>query len=79
MKALTTETPAPVEAEEHGEGPEIADLGTLDGTLRAVEQFYRGSEPASPIPLLLRRARQDLNKDFETILGDILPAEDTQK
>ncbi|MEL7276020.1 MAG: type VI secretion system ImpA family N-terminal domain-containing protein [Pseudomonadota bacterium] len=79
LKALTTETPAPVEAEEHGDRPEIADLGTLDGTLRAVEQFYRGSEPASPIPLLLRRARQDLNKDFETILGDILPAEDTQK
>ncbi|MEL6679486.1 MAG: type VI secretion system ImpA family N-terminal domain-containing protein [Pseudomonadota bacterium] len=80
LKALTGEAqPGPeLQVTEAPPAP-VTNVSELDGTLRAVEQFYRASEPASPIPLLLRRARQDLSKDFESILSDILPTEDTQK
>ncbi|PXA98383.1 hypothetical protein DMC47_08825 [Nostoc sp. 3335mG] len=37
------------------------------------EAYYRAMEPASPIPLLLNRAQSSANRDFMTILREILP------
>jgi type VI secretion system protein ImpA len=39
----------------------------------AVEAFFKTAEPSSPVPLLLAKARNYLNKDFSAILGDLLP------
>ena len=39
-----------------------------------VAQFYRAAEPSSPIPLLLERAVSTADRDFLTLLKDVLPA-----
>lgn len=36
--------------------------------------YYRRNEPASPVPLLLSRAREWVNRDFLELLEDIAPA-----
>jgi type VI secretion system protein ImpA len=42
--------------------------------LDAICDYYRIHEPSSPIPLLLRRARRLVTKDFMEILQDLAPA-----
>lgn len=41
--------------------------------LKDVGIFYRNAEPSSPIPLLLDRARGMIERDFLSILKDVLP------
>lgn len=53
--------------------PQLASRAELAAHLRAVELWYRRHEPASPIPLLLARARNWLDKDFEAILAEVMP------
>ena len=54
--------------------PKLASRGDVASHMRAVETWYRQFEPTSPIPVLLARARIWLDKDFEAILAEILPA-----
>jgi type VI secretion system protein ImpA len=42
--------------------------------LDAVAAFFRQSEPSSPIPLFLERAKRLVSKDFLEVLADIAPA-----
>jgi type VI secretion system protein ImpA len=37
------------------------------------EAFFKGTEPSSPIPMLLARARSYIARDFSSILTEILP------
>jgi type VI secretion system protein ImpA len=39
-----------------------------------VEHFYKAAEPSSPVPMLLSKASGYLNRDFASILKDIIPA-----
>ena len=39
--------------------------------MRKVEQFYRTTEPSSPIPLLVERARNFVAKDFASLLKEM--------
>lgn len=39
--------------------------------LQQIEQFYRSSEPSSPIPMLIDKARNMVAKDFTTLLREI--------
>lgn len=41
--------------------------------LEAVAEFFRRTEPSSPIPLLLERAKRLVSKDFLEVLADIAP------
>jgi type VI secretion system protein ImpA len=41
--------------------------------LDAVAEFFRHSEPSSPIPLFLERAKRLVSKDFLEVLADIAP------
>jgi len=41
--------------------------------LDAVAAFYRQTEPSSPIPLFLERAKRLVSKDFLEVLADIAP------
>lgn len=43
--------------------------------LKQVEDFYQIKEPASPIPLLLFKARNMLAKDFHALARELLPPE----
>lgn len=42
--------------------------------LDAICAYYGAMEPGSPVPLLLRRAREWTNLDFMTVLEDLAPA-----
>jgi type VI secretion system protein ImpA len=41
--------------------------------LDAVADFFRRTEPSSPIPLFLSRAKRLVSKDFLEVLADIAP------
>lgn len=64
-------------AEAEGGGPAIPravrsrdDVAPL---LDSIIDYYRRSEPQSPIPLLLTRAREWIHRDFLEVLEDIAP------
>jgi type VI secretion system protein ImpA len=42
--------------------------------LQRICDYYKKSEPSSPVPLLLQRAARLVNKDFMEILRDLAPA-----
>ncbi|OWU69178.1 hypothetical protein ATO2_08730 [Roseovarius sp. 22II1-1F6A] len=44
------------------------EAGTL---IAAVEAFFRQTEPSSPVPILLFKAKTYLNRDFSAIIGDL--------
>jgi type VI secretion system protein ImpA len=58
-------------------GPRIA--GRVDSredvirVLDAIADYYRRQEPASPVPILLQRAREWVTSDFLKVLEDIAP------
>jgi len=65
--------PDPSEAE--GQVPEmISTRPDAASVIKAVEDFYRRSEPVSPIPILLLKARGFLDKDFHAIVKELMPA-----
>ncbi len=41
--------------------------------LEAVAAFFRASEPSSPVPLFIERAKRLVGKDFLTVLEDMVP------
>ena len=41
--------------------------------LKQVEDFFRIREPASPIPILLFKARNMLGKDFHALVRELIP------
>ncbi|WP_296653577.1 type VI secretion system protein TssA [Paraburkholderia sp.] len=56
--------------------PPPGEISTREDVMRAIDkicQYYEKNEPASPIPLLLQRARRLVNKSFMEILEDLAP------
>jgi type VI secretion system protein ImpA len=41
--------------------------------LDQVQQYFRRSEPSSPVPMLCQRARALAERDFMGVLRDVLP------
>ncbi len=62
-----------VEDEDPGEDPVVGNRADVAGHLSALEEFFRAREPASPIPVLLFRARSYLEKDFAAIVSELIP------
>ena len=56
-----------------------AFTGVIKGradVIRAIDQicdYYRTAEPGNPVPLLLRRAQRLVDKDFMTVMEDLMP------
>ena len=51
-------------------------IRTREDVVRALDRicaYFESQEPSSPVPLLLRRARRLVSKDFMEILADIAP------
>lgn len=46
-----------------------------ESLIHGVEAFFRRTEPSSPIPMLLAKARTFMNRDFSAILADIIKSE----
>ena len=61
------------EDDEPGEPPVVSNRNEASANLSAVEEFFRAREPASPIPVLLLRARTYLDKDFSAIVAELIP------
>lgn len=54
--------------------PVIADRRGLTACLMGVETYYSVHEPASPVPLLLIKARDMLTKRFDAIVAELIAA-----
>jgi type VI secretion system protein ImpA len=44
--------------------------------MRRIEQFYKRTEPSSPIPLLIEQARNFVAKDFNSLLREMMKKEE---
>jgi type VI secretion system protein ImpA len=55
------------------EAAEVSSRQQALAALRAVEDYYRRAEPTSPVPLLTERARALAERDFISILSQVLP------
>jgi type VI secretion system protein ImpA len=79
LRAAGSDTAAP------GDAPQVSDApgGATGGVIRsrqdairaldAVAAYFRGSEPSSPVPLFVDRAKRLVAKDFLEVLADIAP------
>ncbi|MGL5011375.1 MAG: ImpA family type VI secretion system protein [Paracoccaceae bacterium] len=56
-----------------GPPPTITSRAEVAAWLRDVDDYFRKREPASPIPLLLSRAKAYLDKDFGALISEIMP------
>ncbi len=79
LRALSAEAPAgattqPPEDPEVGDPPNVASTAEAAAVLRAVEDHFRRSEKSSPVPILLQRARSYLDKDFQALMSELIPA-----
>lgn len=76
MRALSTEEPAaPGRAVDRGSIAGKFAAATREeaaALLAGVEVYFLKSEPSSPVPVLLARARSYLNRDFLAILKDLI-------
>ena len=70
MASLTASVPEP----DPGPVPVIANRAEVAAWLRDVDDYFRKREPASPIPLLLSRAKAYLDKDFGALISELMPA-----
>jgi len=61
-----------LESENPGPAPEITSRANIAPLLASVEKFFRSKEPASPIPVLLSRAKALLDKDFSATVIDLI-------
>ncbi|TDK53026.1 type VI secretion system protein TssA [Antarcticimicrobium luteum] len=52
----------------------INSAADVSNALDRIIAYYRRSEPSSPLPLLLERAKRLVNADFLTIMQDMAPA-----
>jgi type VI secretion system protein ImpA len=65
---------APAEPQEpKGPAPDITSRAEVASWLRGVDEYFRFYEPASPIPLLLSRAKAYLDKDFGALISELMP------
>jgi type VI secretion system protein ImpA len=55
----------------------VTSRSEAGSTMSALERYFASTEPSSPIPLLLTRARGYLNQSFSAILGELFPRDDT--
>lgn len=65
----------PDASEAQGQVPDsISTRPDAAAVIKAVEDFYRRSEPVSPIPILLLKARGFMDKDFHAIVKELMPS-----
>jgi len=81
MRMLSGETTYGESGEGGSEVPNFSAASRAEATqiLSSVESFFRAAEPSSPIPMLLQKARGYLNRDFSSILSDLIPTEDNSE
>jgi type VI secretion system protein ImpA len=61
--------------------PAVGAIKSRDDAIRALDaiaEFFRRTEPSSPIPLIVERAKRLVSKDFLEVLADVAPEALTQ-
>jgi type VI secretion system protein ImpA len=58
--------------EDDPEYPAIVSRDHAGQVIKQIEDFFRAREPASPIPILLFKARNMLTKDFHALLRELI-------
>lgn len=59
-----------------GEGAPVGSIRSREDAIRALDAvaaFFRQSEPSSPIPLIVERAKRLVSKDFLEVLAELAP------
>jgi type VI secretion system protein ImpA len=51
----------------------VENRGQALGLLDQVAAYFRNVEPSSPVPFLIDRARELAQRDFLSLLRDVLP------
>ncbi len=59
-------------ADDDSPAPEIVSREHAGAIIKTVEDFFRIREPASPIPILLFKARNMLSKDFHALVRELI-------
>ncbi len=64
-------------ASQGGGGTAVGGINSQNDVINALDRimdYYKRSEPSSPLPLLLDRAKRLVNADFVTIIKDMAPS-----
>jgi type VI secretion system protein ImpA len=72
----TTEPAAPTAAAPGGATAAIGAITSREDAVRALDavaDFFRRTEPSSPVPLFVMRAKRLVAKDFLEVLADVAP------
>ena len=76
MRALSDIGATEEEGTETADPPVVTTRAEASSLMSALERYFSATEPSSPIPLLLTRARGYLNQSFSAILAELFPPED---
>ncbi len=60
-----------------GPDPKIASAAQAAQALQSVEVYFRQTERSSPVPVLLKRAQSYLDMDFQSLIEELIPQENT--
>lgn len=77
MRALSDLTATEDESAETADPPVVTTRADASSLMSALERYFTATEPSSPIPLLLTRARGYLNQSFSAILAELFPPQDS--
>ncbi|MHC6223450.1 type VI secretion system protein TssA [Pseudomonas sp. X10] len=72
----TDDQPVPVAPRAAQPAMRPGEISSREDVLQSLErllQYYARHEPSSPLPVLLRRAKNLVNADFATIVRDLIP------
>lgn len=72
--AMPEASPTPDTAEaDPGPMPVFETAADAAQGIRSVEDYFRKKERSSPVPVLLQRARSYLDKDFQSLIEELIP------
>ena len=72
-------TPEPESPPAPSPAPKISSGSEAATAMRSVEGYFRRVERSSPVPILLQRARGYLDKDFQSLVDELLPRQDVNE
>ena len=60
-----------------GPDPKVATAAQAAQALQSVEAYFLQTERSSPVPMLLQRAQSYLDKDFQSLIEELIPQVNT--
>lgn len=81
LKSLSDVSPDDTEPDDTpepdpGPEPKVDTPAEASAAIKSVEDYFRQVERSSPIPVLLQRGRSYLDRDFQSIIDELIPKDD---